>query len=736
MARFLLTSGAKFTPFEYDDLVKPLAQMTEAHSKTQEALDTLALEAGNIGSQIGNGADDARARALYQAYMDQVQQVSDDLYSHGYSIGAARGLSGARARYGTDITKINNAIENRNARAEEYRKAVLADPTLLTEFNPANIGLDNWLDNPQYGDFRTYSGAMLNKQGAAIGENLRREMLRDEQGWRTILGGQYYERILRYGYTSDEISQAIDNVRMGRNSNNPAIATLQNAILQAYGSSGVDAWADEATRDRAISYIGEGMYSAIGEVKPETQQNQDYMTAYQRAQLANAQRQLDLEEAKLAATLTPQQTGYVAPTQTLDTYGEKAKQWSKDAQKYFTGAFKDGKTYTVKTSSGRTLPVTNWQQATSLVYSGDLRNRGFEEFGFDIGIDPLGWFQSTKSMLTGKTVINGREYNVRTGPAEKGGWKSGINNQVAIYVETEPGHWKIHKGLTNDYTNMRNQFLTTADYYRKNYKDVYDAALSPENERRLRESYGIGQDVSTMDLASSINVSPSVRQSQEHEVVVVQADANGDTARKQLQGQLSATAVQMGLFDDNYYKKSATYGIRKLDGNRILGDDKAGNFEEFKKVFTKDDAGNINNILQINITPESRRQHLFLVTTTKGKFAVPATLFGDASVAYMDAAGVGVDILQTCLDNASTLSVASVNNPLLVQCANEINSITGYNDVTPADLKTALSTKTGRNGLRNYQTQMLRSTSAILLGNTVRYPRSPAASLTASKEPQ
>jgi hypothetical protein len=102
----------------------------------------------------------------------------------------------------------------------------------------------------------------------------------------------------------------------------------------------------------------------------------------------------------------------------------------------------------------------------------------------------------------------------------------------------------------------------------------------------------------------------------------------------------------------------------------------------------------------------------------------------------MDAAGVGVDILQTCLDNASTLSVASVNNPLLVQCANEINSITGYNDVTPADLKTALSTKTGRNGLRNYQTQMLRSTSAILLGNTVRYPRFPAASLTASKEPQ
>ena len=35
MARYIVTSGTQFTPFTYDELVRPLAQMTEAHNEAQ-----------------------------------------------------------------------------------------------------------------------------------------------------------------------------------------------------------------------------------------------------------------------------------------------------------------------------------------------------------------------------------------------------------------------------------------------------------------------------------------------------------------------------------------------------------------------------------------------------------------------------------------------------------------------------------------------------------------------------
>lgn len=736
MARFLVTSGAKFTPFNYDELVKPLAQMAEAHANTQTALDTMAMEAGAIGAQIGNGDDTARSRALYDNYMKQLQSTADELYQRGYGAASVRGLSKARAMYGSDIGKIQQAIKQRDARADEYRKAVAANPTLITEYNPLNKGLDNWLDNPQYGYYQSYSGEMLINQGKLVGDNLRKEMLEKEQDWRPILGGQYYERIIRNGFSSGELNQALDNVMNGTTSDNPAIAALQQAIGNIYASSGMGSWADGAQRQRALSYIGQGMSAAVGEQKIDTQANRAYSSPLEWANYNLRVRQQQLEEAKAAAKANAEGDGFgfITPTQPVTSKPDMADRWAKEYSKTFDG-FKNGPK-TVKTPDGRTLPVRTWQEATSLVYNGRLRNEGYEEFGFDVAMDPLDWFHTSGSRLYGKTTLGGQEYTIRTGPAKEGGWKSGMTNEVGIYVEDRPGHWAYHEQLSNDYNRLHKEIMDTADYYKKNYREVYTAALSPEKEKKLREKYSVSPDAPTIGLVDAIDASPSTTARVSNEVILAQSGPNGKAMREQLAAQLKTNYDSLKEdLSGREIKNSPTYGIRKIENNYIPSSSKKSDRVSFDKAFTTNNQGEIDNINEIRVTPESIQEGVFLVKTTKGSFAVPVQMFGSEAIAYQQHMKQLGSFVSSSINNAGTLMYAPDNDSTLVTGANILSQVLGV-EVTPAMYKQQLSTREGREQLIKWYQDSLISSVPVYQTSILRASRFPAGSLTASKDPE
>ena len=737
MAKFLLTSGAKFTPFTYDELVKPLAQMAEAHATTQTALDTMAMEAGSLAAQIGTGEGTERSRALYDNYMKQLQATADDLYKQGYGASSVRGLSKARALYGSDIGKIQQAIKQRDARADEYRKALASNPTLITEYNPLTKGLDNWLDNPQYGYYQSYSGEMLINQGKLVGDNLRKQMLQDEQSWRPILGNQYYERIVRNGYTSGELAQALDNVMNNQSTDNPAIAALQQAIGQIYESSGMSNWADGAQRQRALSYIGQGMSAAVGEVKREVQTNKAYASPLEWANYNLRLRNQQFEEQKWAAKNAPAtggaDMGYVTPTQPVTSSAELAKKWEKDYAHLFNG-FSNGPK-TVKTPDGRTLSVHNWQEATSLVYNGRARNEGFEEFGFDVAADPMDWLGTSDSRQYGRTVLNGKEYNIRTGKSEKGGWKSGITNDVSIYIEDSPGHWAYHEQLTNDYNRLRKEIEETKNYYKKNYNDVYKAALDPDTEKKLRRKYSVPTSAPTIGLTDTISASPSTTPKVTNEIIIAQSGDNGKAMREQLAAQLKtnyeATKKDYGL-SNRQMKRSPSYGIRKMEHGYIPADSKKYSFGE---VFTTNNQGEVNNINEIRVTPEAIQEGVFIVKTDKGSFAVPVQMFGSAALAYQqDMKKVGA-VVSECINNAPIYMNAADNDASLQALAGYFSAMF-QQEIPPVWIKNQLSTREGREELIKWYQQGIMDAVPVYLQSTLRSSRFPAGSLTASKDQQ
>ena len=77
MSRFIVTSGSHFTPFSYDELVKPIAQYTEAYNTAQQEADTLAMQAGAIGSMLGN--KDVRTKEMFNSYMNDINNDNNSI---------------------------------------------------------------------------------------------------------------------------------------------------------------------------------------------------------------------------------------------------------------------------------------------------------------------------------------------------------------------------------------------------------------------------------------------------------------------------------------------------------------------------------------------------------------------------------------------------------------------------------------------------------------------------------
>lgn len=270
MPRYV-TTGGQFNPMSYDELAKPLEQAAAAHIAANEAMDDLAVKAGEIGSQIGDDpARNRRLRAMYEGYASALKAAQDALYSKGYTASTARSLSDARRRYASDMLKVRGALDRWNARVDEYRKAKEKDRTLLSSRDPYMDDVDAYLDGTQR-DVESYSGATLASQAATAAAELRRELAQHPE-YESILGGKFYQEVKRNGFSGEQIDEAARTFASyldgtGSLHTDGALAMLENAMKKVWESSGVGGWADADTRGRAVEYIAQGMYPSIGDVQ-------------------------------------------------------------------------------------------------------------------------------------------------------------------------------------------------------------------------------------------------------------------------------------------------------------------------------------------------------------------------------------------------------------------------------------------------------------------------------------
>lgn len=261
MPNFAYTNTTQFRPFSFKEQLRPLLMYTQAHQAVQDAYSELDSQANAIGS-LANETNDPVASARYKAYESALREQADTLAKQGLTPGSRQSLLDLKGRYAKDITPIQNAITRRRELADEQRKAILQNPTLMFQRDMNSMSydssLDRFLENPDYDYGQQYSGALLTQQVSQAAGNLARELTNYGNGKR--LDDYTKTWLQQHGFTREQVLDAISNPE--RANSQPVL----NAIVeQVVGSSGILNWADIPTRTKAYDYARQGLWSAIGQ---------------------------------------------------------------------------------------------------------------------------------------------------------------------------------------------------------------------------------------------------------------------------------------------------------------------------------------------------------------------------------------------------------------------------------------------------------------------------------------
>lgn len=258
MPNFAYTNTTQFKPFSFEEQLRPLLMYTQAHQAVEEAYSELDSQANAIGS-LANETNDPITYARYKSFEASLRNQADILAKNGLTPGSRKSLLDLKGRYAKEITPIQNAITRRRELADEQRKALLQNPTLMFQRDMNSISydssLDRFLENPDYDYGEQYSGALITKQVSDMASHLAKELRGTASG---RLDDYTKTFMKKYGLSSEEVLSAI------MNPNDPRGSRALNAIYDSAVSSVPKAIRDQYA-DNIRHYATQGFWSAIGQ---------------------------------------------------------------------------------------------------------------------------------------------------------------------------------------------------------------------------------------------------------------------------------------------------------------------------------------------------------------------------------------------------------------------------------------------------------------------------------------
>lgn len=470
MANYTLIANSQFKPFTYQDFLAPALMATQAHQELENQYSELSTKA-NVWENLANEQTDPNAYKMYKTYADDLNTQAEQLAREGLNVTSRKNMLNMRNRYSKEIVPIEQAYKRREELAAEQRKAALSNPTMFYQRNASTISLDDFIKNPSLDYGKSYSGALLAQQVGQMATNLK-TALTGKSRLKGIGLPYQYEQLLQYGYTPQQIQEAITNPQSG----NPVLNTI---VEQALNASGMKEWASPQQLREAIAYANQGLYNAIG--KSEIKNFKDDFSMQNALDRIRAARAQQAQQAQ-------QKGGFQLNPSNIYSSREKTKE-----EQEFENNKKRFSQYFYKDAQGRTkLTYAGWKEYHRKIYdnvgsvtissttgtswsnpgSGQRLSSEFKDF-----IDSLG---GRKYMGTGTTNKNGKiDYH----PGE-------VGNLWAKYTSSPTA------------TSARFDAMKTTEY-------IYDVPQSQEYQRnykaKLSRAIGSTGDLTEVDYDSKNN---------------------------------------------------------------------------------------------------------------------------------------------------------------------------------------------------------------------------------------
>lgn len=343
MPNLYLAPNIVFKGRSFEDMLKPLAMYTDVYNKAEAAIGDLQAKAG-IWENLANEQTDPIAYATYKRYADELMQQSKILATSRLTPSTSRDILDLRRRYASEIIPLEQAYANRKAQADEQRKALLQNPTLLFSRRADTTSLDDYVANPQLG-YDVYSGALLTQQVGTAAAALAKKLRNATETGRLDQFTKVW--IQRHGYTVEEVFQAMNDPENPKS--NKVLTSIVNDVV---GSSGIPQWGDRNILKQAYDYANQGLWNAVGETKLDRFDDKGAIMAAEeakemrliRAREASQKRLIDYQNeqaakaAKAAASNVPM---YPDQIDSPDLEGKKAEGKGASILNYISSLKKD-----------------------------------------------------------------------------------------------------------------------------------------------------------------------------------------------------------------------------------------------------------------------------------------------------------------------------------------------------------------------------------------------------------
>lgn len=262
MAQYL-TINSTFKPYTFDELLKPVQLYGEEYARQEATLGELQTKA-DMWKNIVNETNDPKAYKMYESYMQGIDDITNSLME-GLSPTTRKGVLDMTKRYASEIVPIEQAYTRRQELIDEQRKALANDDSLLFSTDASLLSLDTLIDNPA----TSYVSASMNKAHKALADDakaLQDAIRNNPDEWKPILDDQYYERVSTYGFTEQEVYDAIM-----RNPNaNPILTNLLDQHMSKFNAF------DNTQKELAYRSVAPALYNAIGKQDIDRVQNQGW----------------------------------------------------------------------------------------------------------------------------------------------------------------------------------------------------------------------------------------------------------------------------------------------------------------------------------------------------------------------------------------------------------------------------------------------------------------------------
>ena len=267
MANYSIVSNARFTPFSFDQMVKPFQMYGEYYAQQEQLASSLAEQAAEWG-QKANETTDPITYQKYKSFEADLNRQSDRLLRQGLTPGLRADLQKMRKRYAKEINPIKDAynwkLQQIQQQAEGRAKGI------VYAGDAATTSLDDYIANPTliYSAADSNAGyARVANAAQAIAKGLSEAKISGK------LDDYTKALLIRSGYDANDVTNSVNQamsdlqgVLNGTISMNSKAGKVVQELLQNESrASGIGDWKSMSAKQEYLSKVSPALYNLIGQ---------------------------------------------------------------------------------------------------------------------------------------------------------------------------------------------------------------------------------------------------------------------------------------------------------------------------------------------------------------------------------------------------------------------------------------------------------------------------------------